>query len=96
MTKKYVELDKINEIINEIYSATEDINILKVLYQLENIPSDFIAEISYGKWQDKNQGRWLFCPMCSECEEAFYEMPVNLEGKVIHNYCPNCGAKLEL
>lgn len=96
MTKKYIELEQVNEVINAVYTVTKDINVMKVFQQIKDLPATDIIEKRHGTWKDKNGGRWIFCPMCSECEEAFYEMPVNLKGEIVHNYCPNCGSKLEI
>ena len=51
-----------------------------------------------GRWINGNEGNWnaVIVPKCSICGETFYEMNVNINGEYTYNYCPNCGARMEV
>lgn len=51
-----------------------------------------------GRWINGNEGIWnaVILPKCSICGETFYEMNVNINGEYPYNYCPNCGARMEV
>lgn len=51
-----------------------------------------------GRWVNVNEGVWnaVIVPKCSICGETFYEMNVNINGEYTYNYCPNCGASMDL
>lgn len=64
------------------------------LSELKKIPS---VE-RRGRWINGNEGIWnaVILPKCSICGETFYEMNVNINGEYPYNYCPNCGARMEV
>ena len=61
---------------------------------IDVLPRVDAVEVVHGRWIDENG--FLFMPLpkghrwchCSECGETIIGIP--------HNYCPNCGAKMDL
>ena len=55
---------------------------------LDEVPKADVQEVRHGKWIEKPYllGTSNFCSLCGEN----YGMP---HGK--HNFCPNCGAKMD-
>lgn len=53
---------------------------------LEDIPAADVAPVRHGEWI---QARFTDAPLyiCSECYAQEYKQ---------HNYCPHCGAKMDL
>ena len=53
------------------------------IYMIEDMPAADVAPVRHGRWKryGKNLGE------CSECGEIV---------SVRNNYCPNCGAKMDL
>ena len=71
---------------------------------LDEIPSDDVAPVVHGRWipseSDFDDDDTLFdgeecCDwQCSACrEDICYEDPMPM--KLLPNYCPNCGAKMD-
>lgn len=54
------------------------------------IPTEDVAPVKHGKWLNTNQTKHL---RCSECDVIHFigQYP---NGNI--NYCPNCGAKMDL
>lgn len=52
------------------------------------------AEVKHGRWKawDLTWGRSIY--VCTSCGDAM-EVPTE-NGKLIFNYCPNCGARMDL
>ncbi len=58
-----------------------------LINDLEKLPS---VEPKRGKWIEGNHANYW---KCSECGEVTME---SVMGKPRHNFCPNCGAKMEV
>lgn len=55
---------------------------------IESLPAADVAPVRRGHWKRDRENR----PICSECaEEPYRNGDYNLP-----NYCPNCGAKMEV
>ncbi len=54
-----------------------------------NLPAADVAPVRHGRWLAQND----FWRKCSECEGTWHEQWI--KGKAL-NYCPNCGAKMDL
>ena len=64
----------------------------QTITDLKNIPRVEAEPVRHGKWVNKNNGKWNTLPvfMCSECGDYDPRLYGN------ENYCPNCGAKMEV
>ncbi len=52
-----------------------------------------MAKWILGRKDYPNELMYCDCLYCSDCD---YEMPTTTHGELKwHNYCPNCGAKME-
>ena len=49
---------------------------------------------AYGKWV-KTYDEYDDYYYCSECRVVLYFLGMDIEN-IPHNYCPNCGAKMEV
>lgn len=86
--KEYIERATVEEMLESAQTisdgeycgyCTEDIN-------LSSIPAADVAPVRHGKWIDNT-----FCSCCGGFDE-------DDEGNIIqsfHNYCPNCGARMD-
>ena len=64
-------------------------------YQLAKAPTADVVEVKHGKWIIKTDEYDCEYMMCSVCKEEFY--PVDADTvDTTPNYCPNCGAKMDL
>lgn len=71
---------------------------------IKEMPKGIIADVTpvrHGRWIERKRwayGKWSKWIECSECNYADYnadmyeDMPFTFPG----NYCPNCGAKMDL
>lgn len=57
------------------------------LEDLEDIPSADVAPVRHGRWAETVTDGFLFVS-CSACGFK--------TGRIDYNYCPNCGAKMDL
>ena len=55
------------------------------VFDLRNAPTVDAVEVVHGRWE---QARYTEAPLyiCSKCDKPEYKQ---------HNYCPNCGAKMD-
>ena len=71
----------------------------QMLYDIENIPASDIAPVVHGKWIIDEYEYFT----CSNCKESYYngaettsEAREILDNNGAYNYCPHCGAKMDL
>ena len=70
----------------------------QAMWLISAVPAADVVEVRHGEWIVKKhmyfpENRLLEEMRCSVCEEeAFYN---EVEGYVLTNYCPNCGAKMD-
>ena len=81
---EYIEREAV---INELfrYGMTEDGEAV-----IRSIPSADVVPVKHGKWIKSRQfayTRYTSVFTCSEC---------NKSGRSNYNYCPNCGARMEV
>lgn len=73
---------------NAIATSTEPFTTGLVFRTINNQPAADVAPVRRGHWKRDRENR----PICSECaEEPYRNGDYNLP-----NYCPNCGAKMEV
>lgn len=60
------------------------------IYMIEDMPAADVAPVTHGRWISKNPHGYEWTFVCSNCGyvDGF---PFNDR----HNYCPNCGAKMD-
>lgn len=95
---EYIEREKLikhyENCIDEVKNTngvTEDFEIC--LKALKNQPAVDVTEVRHGKWERKENKKvyWYACSLCGE------EVPQNEYGDdYFSDYCPNCGAKMDL
>lgn len=71
-------------------SGAED-NCKKIIALIKSIPS---AEPKVGAWIDDEEYNTEYGYYFAHCSECGYQMDVH-ENRGYHNFCPNCGAKME-
>lgn len=58
---------------------------------IEKIPAADVVEVRHGRWEKviptKSAAKWSTKVSCSQCHDQGYER---------YNYCPNCGAIMDL
>ena len=81
---KAIELIKELENIKDVSEAEEWVDIF--ISTINELP---IIELNHGRWKQIVHP-WYECSECGERTAV-----VNLNGKVLWNYCPNCGARMD-
>lgn len=61
-----------------------------VKFDIESFPTADVAPIVHGRWISKNPHGYEWTFVCSNCDYVD-GYPFNDR----HNYCPNCGAKMD-
>lgn len=88
---KYVELKTAIDAVNDVYYDTPDINLSadKLEAALLGIPSVDVAQVVHGMWEtNSDRPDTLICSICKCGFDMWKHDP--------HNYCPNCGSKMDL
>ena len=60
---------------------------------IDNAPIADVRENVHGRWIKRSNGSALRPYMCSNCG-CSHDVDTVM-GKIVWNYCPNCGAKME-
>lgn len=64
--------------------------------EIDEIPAADVAPVRHGRWEKvtslMHQFGYYLGASCSICGKTHYF----LSGEMILNYCPNCGAKMDL
>lgn len=59
-----------------------------ILEYVENLPADDVVPVVHGRWEtNSDRPDTLICSMCKCGFDMWKHDP--------HNYCPNCGAKMD-
>lgn len=88
---KYVELKTAIDAVNDVYYDTPDINLSadKLEAALRGLPSVDVVPVAHGRWEtNSDRPDTLICSICKCGFDMWKHDP--------HNYCPNCGAKMDL
>ena len=83
---KYIKLEYAVDAVLDVYYNTPDIDLSGGKFEaaILKIPVADVAPVRHGKWLHRKNG----VAYCSECEVDTVEDETN--------YCPNCGAKMDL
>lgn len=101
MNKEYIEREtarlayemslKNNNHVVEGASAIHIQEHRHILHILNKIPAADVVEVRHGRWEKviptKSAAKWSTKVSCSQCHGQGYER---------YNYCPNCGAIMDL
>ncbi len=88
---KYVELETAIDAFNDVYYDTPDINLSadKLEAALRGIQYSDAVPVVHGRWEtNSDRPDTLICSICKCGFDMWKHDP--------HNYCPNCGAKMDL
>ena len=91
---KYIKLEYAVDAVLDVYYDTPDIDLSGEKFEtaILKIPVADVAPVRHGRWE-KQSGLYS----CSECGMT---CPYDVQADVIEywacNYCPNCGAKMDL
>lgn len=61
-------------------------------YDVIMLPAADVAPVVHGRWIHEHISEGYAWVMCSECEAVVHKILINKR----LNYCPNCGAKMDL
>lgn len=86
---RYIDAEKIN--LPEGFFNTVD-NVPKFYEWVETLPTADVRENVHGKWLMSDESK-LRPYMCSRCG-SLYDVDTVM-GKIVWNYCPNCGAVMD-
>ena len=59
---------------------------------IKNRPAADVAPVRHGRWVHEHISEGYAWVICSECEAVIHKILINKR----LNYCPNCGAKMDL
>lgn len=95
---RYIDADRLDEIVQDLNEHYEVLPITRYEYKrisgvLREFPVADVRENVHGKWLMSNVSK-LRPYMCSRCE-SLYDVDTVM-GRIVWNYCPNCGAKMEV
>lgn len=89
MGETYYRADIINSIFGDGVLTTKDRPLALTSALLSHVPLADVAPVRHGRWVNKKGGFFEFAA-CSLCGE------VAPTAGIAPNYCPNCGAKMDL
>ena len=88
---EHIEREKLNNLLDEY-------TVLDGLYNaIQAIPAADVAPVVHGHWES-DQGLFeMQMARCSKCKtESYLQSLIEVGGDELPNYCPNCGARMEL
>lgn len=89
---KYIELKAAIDAVVETYYDTPDINLNESRLEaaLMSVPAADVLPVVHGRWIDNELDGYKWAFICSKC--GYVDgYPFNSR----HNYCPNCGTKMD-
>ena len=96
MAEEYIEREA------AIKAVCKDVDAFSIRAErlLMAVPAADVTPVVRGRWEDWYSG-WTPSKRCSCCKTEFTQMPmkvVKVGEKIspIKNFCPNCGAKMEV
>lgn len=84
---EYIERKAIRDALYDADAIT--MSGVKILNQF---PVADVAPVRHGRWIHEHISEGYAWVMCSECEAVVHKILINKR----LNYCPNCGAKMDL
>ena len=66
-------------------------------YDLDEIEAADVAPVKHGRWERYwSEAYWIYFHSCSVCLASALTKDETMHDEVLSNYCPNCGAKMDL
>lgn len=92
MSDKYIlrsgAIDAIKRNAGTLYAREAEFLFQKVISLLKNAPAADVAEVVHGEWEtNSDRPDSLICSVCKCGFDMWKHDP--------HNYCPNCGARMD-
>ena len=78
---------KIQDGLNNLVLGHDAIEVLGMIYVM---PAADVAPVRHGRWNDGDP----YCPICRK--DKFRGLDVDVWADWKPDYCPNCGAKMDL
>ena len=72
--------------------AGESIDADVVISDIKGMKPADVAPVRHGRWVHEHISEGYAWVICSECEAVIHKILINKR----LNYCPNCGAKMDL
>ena len=86
------EIQKLREVPTKVTSFTA----LNVIASIKNAPTVDAVEVVHGEWRVTDTIPTIEKQvMCSSCRCIWYYPKARWSDIHLHNYCPNCGAKMD-
>lgn len=83
---EYIKRDAVTKVLTDRYELVSDTDMLNTI---NAIPAEDVRKNTKGGWKDEGFLNRLTCSECGEWIGSY-------TGTVKLNYCPNCGANMEL
>ena len=85
---EYIKKEYAVDAVLDVYCDTPDVDLSCEKFEaaIRKIPTANVAPVRYGRWLYHTLIDGHINAECSECHKV----------RIIDNYCPNCGAKMEL
>lgn len=83
---RLIDIDK----IRPMDFPSTDMDGMDVVNFLNTLPTIEAEPVRHGEWEFDPESYTWNCSECHDCEEDGC-----MDGSVLSNYCPNCGAKMD-
>ena len=87
---EYIEREKYVKLNDIIETLEHEWGYEGMKEDLYNLPTADVVEVKHGEWKYYNKDDTAVCKNCS------YEHYLGTYHQYATNYCPNCGAKMDL
>ena len=87
---EYIDREAAVDAVADIYYDTPGINLTAEKFEaaINGIPAADVAPVRHGRWEtNSDRPDSLICSICKCGFDMWKHEP--------HNYCPNCGAKMD-
>ena len=84
---EYIEREALRDALYDADAIT--MSGVKILNQF---PAADVATVRHGRWVHEHISEGYAWVICSECEAVIHKILINKR----LNYCPNCGAKMDM
>ena len=84
---EYIERDKLLKFKADVYDEDGHVLYAVPTGYIVTMPHDDVAPVVHGRWIDSLARITPYCSACGHSRRCLIRTP---------NYCPNCGAKMDL
>ena len=89
---EYVTKEQVIDWYRPYGQTDEPIPFETLVSDLRDMKVADVAPVRHGRWVHEHISEGYAWVMCSECEAVIHKILINKR----LNYCPNCGAKMDL